>query len=167
MANAWLLESIRVGAGLSSPVLQRALPCTTDPRSAPVEPGLRRRGTSHTRSHRRVRRIGASHDKLTGTDRMLAVDISTFSADGLRTGGELGPCKLDPLLEEEDPKNDSPKNYPFWTFAAHMTQTPQKKMILPNSLLFSSFCLLKQTIILSDLKGVFDQSCRLCISKTN
>ena len=40
---------------------------------------------------------------------------------------KLSPRKLHPLLEEEDPNNDSPKNYSFWTFAAHMTQTPPKK----------------------------------------
>ena len=39
----------------------------------------------------------------------------------------LSPRKLHPVLEEEDPKNDSPKNYSFWTFATHMTQTPPKK----------------------------------------
>ena len=39
----------------------------------------------------------------------------------------LSPRKLHPLLEEKDRKNDSPKKYSFWTFAAHMTQTPPKK----------------------------------------
>ena len=39
----------------------------------------------------------------------------------------LSPRKLHPLLEEKDPKNDSPKNYSFWTFAAHTTQIPPKK----------------------------------------
>ena len=39
----------------------------------------------------------------------------------------LSPRKLHLLLEEKDPKNDSPKNYFFWTFAANMTQVPPKK----------------------------------------
>ena len=39
----------------------------------------------------------------------------------------LSPRKQHPLLEEEEPKNDSPKNYSFWTFATHMTQTPPNK----------------------------------------
>ena len=32
----------------------------------------------------------------------------------------LSPRKLHPLLQEKDPKNDSPKNYSFWIFEAHM-----------------------------------------------
>ena len=55
----------------------------------------------------------------------------------------LSPHKLHPLLEEKDLKNDRPKNYFLWTFAAHMTQIPPKNTILPNLLLFSTFCLLK------------------------
>ena len=39
----------------------------------------------------------------------------------------LSPRKLHPLLEEPDAKNGSWKNYSFWTFAARMNQTPQKK----------------------------------------
>ena len=42
-------------------------------------------------------------------------------------GNGLSPRKLHPLLEEKDLKNDRPKNYFFWTFAAHMTQIPPKK----------------------------------------
>ena len=38
----------------------------------------------------------------------------------------LSPRKLHPLLEEKDPKDDSPKNYSFLTFAAHMPQIPPK-----------------------------------------
>ena len=39
----------------------------------------------------------------------------------------LGPRNLHPLLEEKDPKNESPKNYSFWTFAVHMTQKTPKE----------------------------------------
>ena len=39
----------------------------------------------------------------------------------------LSPRKLNPLLEEEDPKPDSPKKDSFWTFARHMTEAPPKK----------------------------------------
>ena len=87
MAKAWLPESTRVGAGLSSPVLQRALPCTTNSRCVPVEPGARRRRTAHTRGRLRVRRVRASYIGLTSTDRMVAVEMIIFSANGLRTGG--------------------------------------------------------------------------------
>ena len=84
MEKAWLPELIRVGAGLSSPVLQRALPCATISRCVPVEPGARRRRTAHTRCRRGVQRVQASYIGLAGTDRMVAVAFMTFSADGLR-----------------------------------------------------------------------------------
>ena len=87
MAKAWLPESTRVGAGLSSPVLQQALPCTTNSRCVPVEPGERRRRNAHIRGRQRVRRLRAPYIGLTGTDRMVAVEMMTFSADGVRTGG--------------------------------------------------------------------------------
>ena len=41
MVNAWLPESIRVAPGLSLPVLQRVLPCTTSVKCVPVVPGVR------------------------------------------------------------------------------------------------------------------------------
>ena len=86
MARAWLPESIRVAAGLSSPVLQRALPCTTNSWCVPVEAGVRRRRTAHTQDRRRVQRVRASYIGLAGTDRIVAAEIMTFSANGLRTG---------------------------------------------------------------------------------
>ena len=50
------------------------------------------------------------------------------SLDGALTAFQwLTPRKLHPLLEETDPKAEGPKNYSFWTFAAHMTQIPPKK----------------------------------------
>ena len=39
----------------------------------------------------------------------------------------LSPRKRHPLLEENDLKNDRPKNFFFWTFAPYMTQIPPKK----------------------------------------
>ena len=87
MAKARLPESTRVGAGLSSPVLWRALHCTTNSRCVLVEPGARWRRIAHTRGRRRVRRVRALFIGLTGTDRIVAVEMMTFSADKLRTGG--------------------------------------------------------------------------------
>ena len=87
MAKAWVPESTRVGAGLSSPVLERALPCSNDSRRVPVEPGAHRRRTAHTRGQRRVQRVGPSYIGHTGTDHMVAMEIMTFSADRFRTGG--------------------------------------------------------------------------------
>ena len=80
----------------------------------------------------------------------------------------LSPRKLHPLLEEKDLKNDRLKNFFFLDICStHDPDTTEKNTILPDLLLFFTFCLLKQTIILSDLKGVFYQSCRFCISKPN
>ena len=53
--------------------------------------------------------------------------MCTVNRDFLRRFLQLSPRKLHPLLEEEDPENDSPKNYSFRTFATHMTQTGPKK----------------------------------------
>ena len=78
MAKAWLPESIRVGAR----------PCTTNSWCVPVELGLRRRRTAHTRGCRRARRVRASCIGVAGTDRMVAVEVMTFSAGGLRTEGD-------------------------------------------------------------------------------
>ena len=55
----------------------------------------------------------------------------------------LGPRKLHPLLEEKDPKNDIPKNYSFWTFAAHMTQIPPKKYNFTQFTPFLHFLFIK------------------------
>ena len=49
----------------------------------------------------------------------------------------LSTRQLHPLLEEKDRKSDSPKNYSFWSFAAHITQTPPKNH---NFTPFAAFC---------------------------
>ena len=56
---------------------------------------------------------------------------------------KLSPRKLHPLLEEKDPKSDSPKNYSFWTFAAHMTQIPPKKYNFTQFAAFYHFLFIK------------------------
>ena len=56
----------------------------------------------------------------------------------------LSPRKLHPLLEEKDPKNDSPKNYSFWTFAAHMTQISQKEYNFTQFAAFFHFLFIKK-----------------------
>ena len=48
-----------------------------------------------------------------------------------------------------------------------MTQIPPKKYNFTQFAAFFHFLFIKKTIILSDLKGVFYQSCRFCISKPN
>ena len=55
----------------------------------------------------------------------------------------LSPRKLHPLLEEKDLKNDRPKNYFFWTFAAHMTQIPPKKYNCTQFAAFFHFLFIK------------------------
>ena len=55
----------------------------------------------------------------------MVTACSTFAEELLSPS--LSPRKLHPLLEEEEPQNDRTKNYSFWTFATHMTQTPPKK----------------------------------------
>ena len=56
----------------------------------------------------------------------------------------LSPRKLHPLLEEKDLKNDRPKNYFFWTFAAHMTQIPPKKYKFTQLAAFFHFLLIEK-----------------------
>ena len=53
--------------------------------------------------------------------------IGTSEAPKRKRQELLSPRKLQLLLEQEDQKSDSPKNYSFWTFAAHMTQIPPKR----------------------------------------
>ena len=55
----------------------------------------------------------------------------------------LSPRKLHPLLEEKDPKNDSPKNYSFWIFAATMTQIAPKKYNFTQFAAFFQFLFIK------------------------
>ena len=58
-------------------------------------------------------------------------------------GVEISPGKLHPLLEEKDLKNDRPKNYFVWTFAAHMTQILPKKYNFTQFAVFFHFLFIK------------------------
>ena len=69
--------------------------------------------------------------------------LTVHHIPGIKNELSLSPHKLHPLLEEKDPKNDRPKNYFFWTFAAHMTQKPPKKYNFTQFAAFFHFLFIK------------------------